>query len=148
MDSARKSVDPGWSRTHCIPPPSSAARRPQGDAQPVSARLPVGAVGLGSRARCRLTDWRRVRQVKPPTMSRIVDALEADGLVRRRADAADARAVRLEATARGTKLLQEGRRRRVTRLTAAVRALDDDDLAILERAAAIIERLAAIVQAV
>ena len=41
-------------------------------------------------------------------MTKIVAGLEAAGLVRRRNDVEDARAVRLEATARGTKLLQEG----------------------------------------
>ena len=47
--------------------------------------------------------------------------------------------MRLEATARGTKLLQEGTRR-VERLAAA---LDAGDLEIIARAAAIIERVAA-----
>src|ERR1700674_1355146 len=50
-------------------------------------------------------------QVRPPTMSRIVAGLERAGLVRRRATE-DARRVRLEATAKGTKILQEGGQRR------------------------------------
>ena len=64
----------------------------------------------------RLTELARIEQVKPPTMTKVVAGLEAAGLVSRRPDAEDARAVRLQATARGTKLLQEGRRRRVERL--------------------------------
>src|SRR5688572_4173141 len=72
----------------------------------------------------RLTDLARIEQVKPPTMTKVVAGLEAGGLVRRRADEEDARAVRLEATARGTKLLQEGRRRRVERLARAHAGLD------------------------
>ena len=56
----------------------------------------------------RLTELARVEQVKPPTMTKVVAGLEAAGLVRRRADAEDARAVRLEATARGTTHLASG----------------------------------------
>src|SRR2546422_11395376 len=50
-------------------------------------------------------------QVRPPTMSRIVAGLERAGLVKRR-KTEDARRVRLEASAKGTKILQEGRKRR------------------------------------
>ena len=89
----------------------------------------------------RLTDLARIEQVKPPTMTKVVAGLESAGLVRRRADEEDARAVRLEATARGTKLLQEGRRRRVERLAVALDGLDADEVEALARAAAILERV-------
>lgn len=74
-------------------------------------------------------------------MTKVVTGLEARGLVRRRTDNDDARAVRLEATKRGAELLQEGRRRRVERLAAALAALGGDDLEVLARAAALIERV-------
>ena len=93
----------------------------------------------------RLTELARIEQVKPPTMTKVVAGLEAAGLVRRRTDAEDARAVRLEATPRGTKLLQEGRRRRVGRLAAALQSLAPDELEVLARAAAIIEQVSAAV---
>src|SRR5437868_2610923 len=51
----------------------------------------------------RLTQLARIEQVKPPTMTKVIAGLEAGGLVKRRADAKDARAVRLEATVRGTR---------------------------------------------
>ncbi|HEY1913832.1 MAG TPA: MarR family transcriptional regulator [Vicinamibacterales bacterium] len=89
----------------------------------------------------RLTELARIEQVKPPTMTKVTMGLEKAGLVRRRADAEDARAVRLEATARGTRLLQDGRRRRVERLTAALRVLTAREVALLGRAAAIMERV-------
>ena len=89
----------------------------------------------------RLTELARLEQVKPPTMTKVITGLEAAGLVKRRVDPADARAVRLEATARGTKLLQEGRRRRVNRLAAALRALTADEVEVLAEAATIIERV-------
>ena len=89
----------------------------------------------------RLTDLARIEQVKPPTMTKVVAGLESAGLVRRREDENDARAVRLEATARGTKLLQEGRRRRVERLARALDGLDADEVEALAHAAAILERV-------
>jgi DNA-binding MarR family transcriptional regulator len=91
----------------------------------------------------RLTQLAQLEQVRPPTMTKVVTGLEARGLVKRRADNDDARAVRLEATARGTKLLREGRRRRVERLAAALATLDAGDLETVARAAAIIERVSA-----
>ena len=90
----------------------------------------------------RLTELARIEQVKPPTMTKIVAGLETAGLVKRDGDADDARAVRIEATARGRTLLQKGRRRRVDRLASALERLDSAELEILARAAAIIERVA------
>ncbi len=89
----------------------------------------------------RLTELAALEQVRPPTMTKVVAGLEGAGLVRRQADATDARAVRIEATARGTKLLQEGRRRRVQRLSRALQTLEVADVDTLARAAAIIERI-------
>ena len=89
----------------------------------------------------RLSDLARIEQVRPPTMTKIVAGLEARGLVKRRADAEDGRAVRLEPTARGTKLLQEGRRRRVARLAEGLSPLNAEEVELLGRAAAVIERV-------
>jgi len=58
-------------------------------------------------------------QVRPPTMSRIVAGLERAGLVKRR-KTEDGRRVRLEASAKGMKILQEGRKLRVESLAKAV----------------------------
>jgi DNA-binding MarR family transcriptional regulator len=87
----------------------------------------------------RVTDLARAEHVKPPTMTRIVAALEADQLAKRTADAADGRSVRIEATRRGERLMQEGRKRRVQRLGDALKELSDDELTVLSQAAAIIE---------
>ena len=65
-------------------------------------------------------------QVRPPTMSRIVAGLESAGLVRRHATE-DGRRVRLEASAKGTKILQEGRKRRVESLAKAVSSLSGEE---------------------
>jgi len=87
----------------------------------------------------RVTDLARAEHVKPPTMTRIVAALEADQLARRTVDAADGRSARIAATRRGERLMREGRKRRVERLGAALKRLGDEELALLSRAAAIIE---------
>ena len=89
----------------------------------------------------RLTKLAQVEQVKPPTMTKVVAGLQAGGLVSRHADAEDGRAVRLEATPRGTKLLRDARRRRVARLTTALRGLAPEEIDVLARAAVIIERV-------
>src|ERR1700758_332694 len=65
-------------------------------------------------------------QVRPPTMSRIVTGLERAGLVKRHATE-DGRRVRLEATAKGTKILWEGRRRRVESLAQGLSSLREED---------------------
>jgi DNA-binding MarR family transcriptional regulator len=63
-------------------------------------------------------------QVRPPTMSRIVSGLQRAGLVKREATE-DGRRVRLEATPKGTKILWEGRKRRVASLANALTALGE-----------------------
>src|SRR5215468_9571143 len=53
-----------------------------------------------------LRDLAKAEQVRPPTMSRIVDALEAGGLARRRANLQDRRTVLIEATEKGVAILK------------------------------------------
>jgi DNA-binding MarR family transcriptional regulator len=65
-------------------------------------------------------------QVRPPTMSRIVAGLERAGLVRRHATE-DGRRVRLEASAKGTRILQEGRKRRVESLAKTLALLSEKE---------------------
>src|SRR5688500_6771107 len=81
-------------------------------------------------------------QVRPPTMTRLVAALERDGLVRRRVDPGDARRAVVEATARGRSLIAEGRARRIGLLAGRLAALTPEELATLEQAAELLERVA------
>jgi len=81
-------------------------------------------------------------QVRAPTMTRLVNGLEADGLVTREPDAADARVTLIRATAKGRALLEAGRARRVAALARPLAALDHEDRAALARAAVLIEKLA------
>jgi DNA-binding MarR family transcriptional regulator len=85
--------------------------------------LSVLVLGGGPRSLGELAD---VEQVRPPTMSRIVAGLVRAGLVRR-GKTEDGRRVRLEATAKGTRILQEGRRRRVESLAQALSSLSRED---------------------
>jgi len=72
-------------------------------------------------------------QVKPPTMTRIVTGLEQDRLVQRIGDSRDRRLTRVQATAKGQKVLAAGRARRVDKLATVVRQLPDSKLAELKR---------------
>ena len=90
----------------------------------------------------RISDLARAEQVKTPTMTPIVVALEADNLIVREKDRNDARVAVLRATARGEKLMAEGRARRVARLTVALRALSRSDRATLRAAAKLMSELA------
>ncbi|HEX5180653.1 MAG TPA: MarR family transcriptional regulator [Gemmatimonadaceae bacterium] len=80
-------------------------------------------------------------QVRPPTMTHLVRALEALGLVTRVADPEDGRIVRIAATRRGTRLLAAGRARRVRVLSRQLRTLSKRDLATLARAAELLDGL-------
>jgi DNA-binding MarR family transcriptional regulator len=79
-------------------------------------------------------------QVRPPTMTRIVQALEDRGLVRRKRDSEDGRVHHLRATAKGRRVLQAGRERRVRRLAALFDGLSRADVTRIREAADLVER--------
>ena len=79
--------------------------------------------------------------VKPPSMTRVVQELEAEGLVRRRPDAHDRRAIRLEATAKADRILKEGRSRRAGLLAEWLGGLDGRSLAKIDAALPVLEGL-------
>jgi DNA-binding MarR family transcriptional regulator len=85
--------------------------------------LSVLVLGGGPRS---LGELAEAEQVRPPTMSRIVAGLVRAGLVRR-GKTEDGRRIRLEATVKGTRILQEGRLRRVESLAHAVASLSNED---------------------
>lgn len=88
-----------------------------------------------------LGDLARAEQVKPPTISRLVRELEAEGLVERIADPEDRRVQRIKATGKGKRLLEKGRGRRVERLAEELSGLDSEERKVLIRAAEILERI-------
>jgi DNA-binding MarR family transcriptional regulator len=81
-------------------------------------------------------------RVQPPTMTRIVQALERDGLVRRRRSKTDGRVVELAATPKGHRRLAAARERRIEKLAAALGELHDHELTVVVEALAPIEAVA------
>jgi DNA-binding MarR family transcriptional regulator len=82
-----------------------------------------------------------VEQVKAPTMTRIVDALERSGLAQRQADADDRRKLSIAATAAGVRLMQQGRLRRVKALAQLLAGLNRNEQAMLDEAVTLLARL-------
>src|SRR5579863_8306081 len=80
-------------------------------------------------------------QVKPPTMSRIVAGLARSRLISIANDPHDGRRMQIRATKKGTRLLQEGRRRRIEYLGAQVARLSPAELAELGKAVEILAGL-------
>jgi len=78
--------------------------------------------------------------VRPPTMSRIVSGLERAGLVRRR-KTDDGRRVRLEASRKGTRILEQGRKRRVESLARALAVLTGEELRKLGELVEVLSRI-------
>lgn len=81
--------------------------------------------------------------VTPPTMTRLVAAMVADGLVERLEDPTDRRLVRVRASETGRALLLAGRDRRVATLAAMLGPLTPKERRRLDQAAAIIEAMLA-----
>jgi len=79
-------------------------------------------------------------QVRPPTMTSIVQALEEGGYLRRDPDLRDARVVRVTATKKGEQVLHEGRRRRVEQLGERLGTLSSREVALIREAAELVDR--------
>ena len=82
----------------------------------------------------------KAEQVRPPTMSRIVDALESEGLAHRRANAQDRRGVVVEATEKGTAILWQGRKRRIKFLAKHLSRLSAGELKQIESAVQAVQK--------
>ncbi len=81
-------------------------------------------------------------RVQPPSMTRVIVALEAAGLVARSADPTDGRVALVSATRAGRAALGAIRRRRDAWLELRLAALPPQDIEILRQAAEVLERLA------
>src|SRR5919198_5369827 len=79
-------------------------------------------------------------QVRPATMTRIVQSLERDGYVRRESDPADGRVVRLQATAKGRRVMQQGRERRGQNLAELLGRVFPRDVSKIQEAAELVEK--------
>lgn len=90
---------------------------------------------------CSLGTLAAAEQVSAPTMSRLVAGLEREGWLRRRSDPADARAARLEATPAATRVLHEGRARRLRALSAGLGTVSAADRRAIASALPALEHL-------
>lgn len=81
-------------------------------------------------------------KVQPPSMTRVVAALEGHGMVERQPHRTDRRQVVVSLTERGRGLLGEDRRRRDAWLSRRLHELPEEDRALLRAAAPVLERLA------
>ncbi|MBQ0925999.1 MULTISPECIES: MarR family winged helix-turn-helix transcriptional regulator [Saccharopolyspora] len=80
--------------------------------------------------------------VQPPSMTRVIAALEDNGLVVRRAHPTDGRQAIVEVTESGKARIEEEVTIRERWLDQHLAELDAEELAVLSRAAEIIDRLA------
>ena len=88
-----------------------------------------------------LGELARAEQVSAPTMSRLVTGLERDGLARRDANERDARSVLVSPTEEGTRILHEGRARRLAELERVLEGVTEEELASLADAVSTLEHV-------
>ena len=90
----------------------------------------------------RLTELTRTEQVTQPAITQLVTRLERDGLVERRPDPDDGRAVQVHITQAGLDIVRARHRDRTTRLAAIVEQLDPGQRAAIAAALPALLRLA------
>ena len=88
-----------------------------------------------------LNELAAAEQVKPPTMSRIVEALVREGLVKIEANKQDRRSITISSTEKGTRIMHEGRNRRERRLIKILSQLDSREVTCLGEASTILSKI-------
>jgi len=81
-------------------------------------------------------------RVKPPSMTRVVAALEERGLVQREHSSTDARVVKVSATDAGRRAHEEYRKRRDAWVAQQLAKLEPEERELLAKATQILDRLA------
>jgi DNA-binding MarR family transcriptional regulator len=84
-----------------------------------------------------------IERIKRPTATRLLRALEEQGLVERTPDPKDGRSALISITGEGRERLRRLRRRKNAYLARRMRELEPADVKSLERAAEVLERLLA-----
>jgi len=90
---------------------------------------------------CSLGKLASVEQIRPPSMTKLIQGLERQGLVARRAAPMDRRSSLIRATPKGIALLKHGRSRRVSELASWMSALSRSEAAALRNAVEALKRL-------
>ncbi|GAA1571325.1 hypothetical protein GCM10009789_26130 [Kribbella sancticallisti] len=96
---------------------------------------------LQRRGPLRLTDLTTTEQLKQPALTSLVAKLEQDGLVARRPDPRDGRAILLSLTAEGEEIVRSRHEDRVANLTRLVDQLTDEEREVLAGTARVLDRL-------
>lgn len=112
-----------------------------GEAPPVSAGGVAVLANLNRSGELTIGQLAQVERVQPPSMTRTVSCLEAEGLVERHAHPTDGRQVVIRLSPRGRELLDADRRRRNAWLVQRLRELTPEERAVLRQAAPILDRL-------
>ena len=89
----------------------------------------------------RLTDLLATEQLKQPALTSLVAKLEQDGLLQRRPDPTDGRAMLLSLTRSGRQIVRSRHADRVTRLTDLVGHLTPEERAVLAGSVDVLTRL-------
>jgi DNA-binding MarR family transcriptional regulator len=87
-----------------------------------------------------LTELAAAEQVTTATMSKLVTAMDGEGLVRRYPDVNDARSIRIEATPKARRILERGRARRLDLLEDLLTDAEGVEIAAVRTAAEVLER--------
>ena len=98
----------------------------------------LGRLGSGPKTPGQLA---KAEHVRPPSMTRTIERLEARGYVRREADPQDGRQTLVFRTPAGDEFTQRSRELRTAWLAAQFDKLDPADQQVLEQAAAALRRL-------
>jgi DNA-binding MarR family transcriptional regulator len=96
---------------------------------------------LSRRGPMRLTALTATEQLTQPAVTSLVSRLERDGLVERRPDPSDGRAVLVVPTAAGTELVRARHASRVDRLGQLIAAVDDEQRDAIARSMPALRRV-------
>ncbi|GAA1649323.1 hypothetical protein GCM10009744_45980 [Kribbella alba] len=99
---------------------------------------------LARKGPLRLTELTATEQLKQPALTSLVAKLEQDGLVSRRPDPHDGRAVLLSLTREGKHIVRSRHADRVANLSRLVDQLNDEEREVLAGTARVLGRLVAI----
>jgi DNA-binding MarR family transcriptional regulator len=99
---------------------------------------------LARKGPLRLTDLTATEQLKQPALTSLVAKLEQDGLVSRRPDPRDGRAVLLSLTREGKQVVRSRHADRIANLSRLVDQLNDEEREVLAGTARVLGRLVAI----
>ncbi|MEU7140539.1 MarR family transcriptional regulator [Nocardia sp. NPDC046473] len=99
---------------------------------------------LAGQGPMRVSALKVTEQITQPAITQLVSRLERDGLVERRPDAADGRAVLVQITEAGARIVRTRHQERVRRFTELVEALTPEERAAINAALPALDRMAAL----